>query len=112
MNTVKCKEPGCPCELNTTFYCENSISLFGIRAVLEKEIENHEGNNDKQIELYRYLNYVNLQIKSFKMEDEEAAYTTFKTASFLKSPKPLKSFKTLYLICDNKHGFSYDIECN
>lgn len=111
MATVKCKEPGCPCEINTKLYCQDVTSWLGLRYFLENENLKHAQDTDASNEISKHLNLVNLQLKAFKIKEEE---TVFQAFSFKKASNPLPvqtDVKELYLTCAKNHSYYYDVDC-
>jgi hypothetical protein len=112
MATVKCKEPGCPCEINTKLYCQDLISWLRLSAFLEKEKTRYAPDSSQFKNISEHLNLVSLQLKAFKLKEEKAM---LEAAGATESDHPaplLPKLKELYLTCAKGHSYYYEVDCS
>ena len=113
MATILCKRPGCDSFVDTDLACKDVTSLFGIRSLVEAELQKLDSGTDAHDVASEQLNYIKRQINDLQIPEMEKHYSFFRTKrTNPSSPLVPQKISRLYLRCANGHSYNYDVDCS
>src|SRR5690242_19622366 len=111
MPLLKCKEPGCPCQVDTALACSEVQSLFGMRVILEQHLqENNLISLFSNEELHTQLHTIDNKLSEIHKEDYENNFQLYKKNKLENIPQTT-SLTELYIECAKGHRYYYDVQC-
>lgn len=110
MPLVNCSDPACPGKVDTDLACQYVTALFGIKVMLEKQIESLSPEVAEEPVLQ--LKYVDDQLSKFRIQDMDQKFGLFKSRKMqdsihLQPPQ----VQRLYIECTKGHRNFYEVEC-
>lgn len=109
MSLVKCQEPGCTQLLEAS--CEEIVTLFRIKTILENVKFVLPANSELSIPATEELKKIEEKIKQFQLEDEDLIRDEFKKTGFIALRLRTKTSRVLTLKCMNGHSHKYIVNC-
>lgn len=112
MASVACKEPGCPCTIDTTLYCKDVTSWLRLYSFLQTEKDQSPIGSLASQQIEDHLSLVKLHLKVFKIKNENEVIKTLGGQPTSPSFTTKKKLDELYLTCSKGHSYYYEVDCN